>query len=104
MLILNTPDGDFAIAKGNIHAINQDYYNGYIYVTKDMAGYPFRRINGLKVKDIDHAYALVEQYADENGEQPIDYIAVSDETHQHAEQIRAERRAKSETVRKKRQK
>ena len=103
MLILNTPTGDVAIAKGNIHAINQDY-DGYIYVTKDMAGYPFRRINGIKVKDIDHAYALVEQYADDNGEQPIDYIAVSDEIHQRAEQIRAERRAKSEAVRQKKTK
>ena len=26
MLILNTPKGDFAIAKGNIHTIHQDYY------------------------------------------------------------------------------
>jgi hypothetical protein len=104
MLILNTQKGDVTIAKGNIHAINQDYYDGYIYVTKDMVGYPFRRINGIKVKDIDHAYALVEQYADENGEQHIDYIAVSDETHQHAEQIRAERRANSEAIRKKKTK
>lgn len=104
MLILNTPAGDIAIAKGNIHAINQDYTDEYIYVTKDMAGYPFQYINGIKVKDIDHAYALVEKYADENGEQPINYIAVSDETHQRAEQIRAERRAKSEAVRQKKTK
>ncbi len=29
MLILNTPDGDFAIAKGNIHTIQEDYDVGY---------------------------------------------------------------------------
>ena len=27
MLILNTQKGDVTIAKGNIHAINQDYYH-----------------------------------------------------------------------------
>ena len=72
MLILNTPDGDFAIAKGNIHTIQEDCDVGYYYVTKDIASYPFRSINGIKVKDIDHAYELVDKYADENGEQPIE--------------------------------
>ena len=42
MLILNTPDGDFVIAKGNIHTIQEDYDVGYYYVTKDIASYPFR--------------------------------------------------------------
>ena len=79
MLILNTPKGDFAIAKGNIHTIHQDYYQGYIYVTKDMACYPFRRINGIKVKDIDHALELVDEYADDNGEQPLE-IEADEET------------------------
>lgn len=55
MLILNTPDGDFVIAKGNIHTIQEDCDVGYYYVTKDIASYPFRSINGIKVKDIDHA-------------------------------------------------
>ena len=74
MLILNTPDGDFAIAKGNIHTIQEDYDVGYYYVTKDIASYPFRSINGIKVKDIDHAYELVDKYADENGEQPMEMV------------------------------
>ena len=47
MLILNTPDGDFAIAKGNIHTIQEDYDVGYYYVTKDIASYPFRSIIGV---------------------------------------------------------
>lgn len=50
MLILNTPDGDFVIAKGNIHTIQEDYDVGYYYITKDIASYPFRSINGIKVK------------------------------------------------------
>ena len=52
MLILNTPDGDFAIAKGNIHTIQEDYDVGYYYVTKDIASYPFRSINGIEVKTL----------------------------------------------------
>ena len=72
MLILNTPDGDFAIAKGNIHTIQEDYDVGYYYVTKDIASYPFRSINGIKVQSLEHAFELVKKYADENGEQPIE--------------------------------
>ena len=47
MLILNTPDGDVAIAKGNIHTIHQEYPRGYTYIAKDMRGFPFKRINGI---------------------------------------------------------
>lgn len=50
MLILNTPDGDVAIAKGNIHTIHQEYPRDYTYIAKDMRGFPFKRINGIKVK------------------------------------------------------
>ena len=44
-----------------------------------MACYPFRRINGIKVKDIDHALELVDEYADDNGEQPLE-IEADEET------------------------
>ena len=73
MLILNTPKGDISIAKGNIHTIHADYDEGFIYVTEDFIGYPFRSINGIKVKDQIHALQLVNEFADENGETAIDF-------------------------------
>ena len=100
MLILNTPDGDFAIAKGNIHTIQEDYDVGYYYVTKDIASYPFRSINGIKVKDIDHAYELVDKYADENGEQPID-LELDEETERISKELTDRFNAKAEEARKK---
>jgi DNA-binding transcriptional regulator GbsR (MarR family) len=100
MLILNTPDGDFAIAKGNIHTIQEDYDVGYYYVTKDIASYPFRSINGIKVKDIDHAYELVDKYADENGEQPIE-LELDEETERWSKQLTDRLNAKAEEARKK---
>lgn len=100
MLILNTPDGDFAIAKGNIHTIQEDYDVGYYYVTKDIASYPFRSINGIKVKDIDHAYELVDKYADENGEQPIE-LELDEETERISKELTDRFNAKAEEARKK---
>jgi DNA-binding transcriptional regulator GbsR (MarR family) len=100
MLILNTPDGDFAIAKGNIHTIQEDYDVGYYYVTKDIASYPFRSINGIRVKDIDHAYELVKTYADENGEQPIE-LELDEETERWSKQLTDRLNAKAEEARKK---
>lgn len=100
MLILNTPDGDLAIAKGNIHTIQEDCDVGYYYVTKDIASYPFRRINGIKVKDIDHAYALVKKYADENGEQPIE-LELDEETERISKELTDRFNAKAEEARKK---
>lgn len=100
MLILNTPDGDFVIAKGNIHTIQEDCDVGYYYVTKDIASYPFRSINGIKVKDIDHAYELVKKYADENGEQPME-IDVGEETERWSKQLTDRLNAKAEEARKK---
>ena len=100
MLILNTPDGDFAIAKGNIHTIQEDYDVGYYYVTKDIASYPFRSINGIKVKDIDHAYTLVKKYADENGEQPIE-LELDEETERISKELTDRFNAKAEEARKK---
>ena len=73
MLILNTPKGDIPIAKGNIHTIHADYNEGFIYVTEDFVGYPFRSINGIKVKDQIPALQLVNEFADENGETAIDF-------------------------------
>ena len=100
MLILNTPDGDFTIAKGNIHTIQEDYDVGYYYVTKDIASYPFRSINGIKVKDIDHAYELVDKYADENGEQPIE-LELDEETERISKELTDRFNAKAEEARKK---
>lgn len=100
MLILNTPDGDFAIAKGNIHTIQEDYDVRYYYVTKDIASYPFRSINGIEVKDIDHAYELVDKYADENGEQPID-LELDEETERISKELTDRFNAKAEEARKK---
>lgn len=100
MLILNTPDGDIAIAKGNIHTIQEDYDVGYYYVTKDIASYPFRSINGIKVKDIDHAYELVDKYADENGEQPIE-LELDEETERISKELTDRFNAKAEEARKK---
>lgn len=100
MLILNTPDGDFAIAKGNIHTIQEDYDVGYYYVTKDIASYPFRSINGIEVKDIDHAYELVDKYADENGEQPIE-LELDEETERISKELTDRFNAKAEEARKK---
>ena len=100
MLILNTPDGDFVIAKGNIHTIQEDYDVGYYYITKDIASYPFRSINGIKVKNIDHAYELVKKFADENGEQPIE-IDVGEETERWSKQLTDRLNAKAEEARKK---
>ena len=100
MLIINTPDGDFAIAKGNIHTIQEDYDVGYYYVTKDIASYPFRSINGIKVKDIDHAYELVDKYADENGEQPIE-LELDEETERISKELTDRFNAKAEEARKK---
>ena len=100
MLILNTPDGDVAIAKGNIHTIHQEYPRGYTYVAKDMRGFPFKRINGIKVKNIDHAYELVKKFADENGEQPME-IEVGEETERWSKQLTDRLNAKAEEARKK---
>ena len=50
MLILNTPDGDVAIAKGNIHTIHQEYPRGYTYIAKDMRGFPFKRTTESRLK------------------------------------------------------
>ena len=100
MLILNTPDGDFVIAKGNIHTIQEDYDVGYYYITKDIASYPFRSINGIKVKNIDHAYELVKKFADENGEQPME-IDVGEETERWSKQLTDRLNAKAEEARKK---
>lgn len=100
MLILNTPDGDFVIAKGNIHTIQEDCDVGYYYVTKDIASYPFRSINGIKVKDIDHAYELVKKYADENGEQPIE-LELDEETERISKELTDRFNAKAEEARKK---
>lgn len=100
MLILNTPDGDVAIAKGNIHTIHQEYPRGYTYITKDIASYPFRSINGIKVKNIDHAYELVKKFADENGEQPME-IDVGEETERWSKQLTDRLNAKAEEARKK---
>ena len=100
MLILNTPDGDFAIAKGNIHTIQEDYDVGYYYVTKDIASYPFRSINGIEVKDFDHAYELVDKYADENGEQPIE-LELDEETERISKELTDRFNAKAEEARKK---
>lgn len=100
MLIINTPDGDFAIAKGNIHTIQEDYDVGYYYVTKDIASYPFRSINRIKVKDIDHAYELVDKYADENGEQPIE-LELDEETERISKELTDRFNAKAEEARKK---
>ena len=95
MLILNTPDGDFAIAKGNIHTIQEDYDVGYYYVTKDIASYPFRSINGIKVRSLEHAFELVKKYADENGEQPIE-IELDEETEENFRQALEKWKAKAE--------
>lgn len=100
MLILNTPDGDVAIAKGNIHTIHQEYPRGYTYIAKDIASYPFRSINGIKVKNIDHAYELVKKFADENGEQPME-IDVGEETERWSKQLTDRFNAKAEEARKK---
>lgn len=100
MLILNTPDGDVAIAKGNIHTIHQEYPRGYTYIAKDMRGFPFKRINGIKVKNIDHAYELVKKFADENGEQPME-IDVGEETERWSKQLTDRLNAKAEDARKK---
>ena len=101
MLILNTPDGDFTIAKGNIHTIQEDYDVGYYYVTKDIASYPFRSINGIAVKDIDHAYELVDKYADENGEQPIEIEIFSEKAKRLSKQLTDRLNTKAEEARKK---
>lgn len=100
MLILNTPKGDVAIAKGNIHTIHQEYPRGYTYIAKDMRGFPFKRINGIKVKNIDHAYELVKKFADENGEQPME-IEVGEETERLSKQLTDRLNAKAEEARKK---
>ncbi len=100
MLILNTPDGDFAIAKGNIHTIQEDYDVGYYYVTKDIASYPFRSINGIQVKDIDHAYEVVKKFADENGEQPME-IELDEETERISKELTDRFNTKTEEVGKK---
>ncbi len=100
MLILNTPDGDFAIAKGNIHTIQEDYDVGYYYVTKDIASYPFRSINGIQVKDIDHAYEVVKKFADENGEQPME-IELDEETERISKELTDRFNTKTEEARKK---
>jgi adenylosuccinate synthase len=95
MLILNTPDGDFVIAKGNIHTIQEDYDVGYYYVTKDIASYPFRSINGIKVRSLEHSFELVKKYADENGEQPIE-LELDEETEESFRQALAKWKAKAE--------
>ena len=101
MLILNTTDGDFAIAKGNIHTIQEDCDVGYYYVTKDIASYPFRSINGIPVQDIDHAYALVKKYADENGEQPMEIEIFSEKAKRLSKELTDRFNAKAEEARKK---
>ncbi len=70
------------------------------YVTKDIASYPFRSINGIKVKDIDHAYELVDKYADENGEQPIE-LELDEETERISKELTDRLNAKAEEARKK---
>ena len=95
MLILNTPTGDRAIAKGNIHTIHADYEEGFIYVTANFIGYPFRSINGIKVKDQIHALRLVNEFADEHGETAVDF-PISEETKAKADKAFAEMRAKAE--------
>ena len=70
------------------------------YVTKDIASYPFRSINGIEVKDIDHAYELVDKYADENGEQPIE-LELDEETERISKELTDRFNAKAEEARKK---
>ena len=88
MLILNTPTGDIAIAKGNIHTIHADYEEGFIYVTANFIGYPFRSINGIEVKDQIHALQLVNEFSDENGETAIG-LPLSDETIKASNELKA---------------
>ncbi len=99
MLILNTPTGDIAIAKGNIHTIHADYEEGFIYVTANFIGYPFRSINGIKVKDQIYAFQLVNEFVDEHGETVMDF-PISEETKAKADKAFAEMRAKAEENRK----
>ena len=47
MLILNTLDGDIAIAKGNIHTIQEDYDVGYYYVTDCAVRPPLQERRGM---------------------------------------------------------
>ena len=97
MLILNTPKGDIAIANGNIHTIHADYEEGFIYVTANFIGYPFRSINGIKVKDQTHAVQLVNEFADENGETAMDF-PISEETKAKADKAFAEIREKLKKI------
>ena len=72
MLISHTPKGKIPVARGNIHTIHQDLRGRMTYVTKDLIGIPFKKINGQKVKTMEEALKLIDEYADDSGIKPID--------------------------------
>lgn len=79
MLILHTPKGKIPIAKDNIHTIHEEDRGPFlkphlIYVTRDLKGIHFTKINGKRVKDVWEAIELIGKYADDEGLKSIDQI------------------------------
>ena len=79
MLIRHTPKGEIPIAKDNIHTIHEEDRGPFlkprlIYVTRDLIGIPFTKINGKRVKDVWEAIELIGKYADDEGLKSIDQI------------------------------
>ena len=57
MLILHTPKGKIPVAKDNIHTIHEEDKGPFlkprlIYVTRDLIGIPFTKINGKAINGI----------------------------------------------------
>ena len=99
MLILHTPRGKVTVAKGNIHTIHQDLRGRMTYVTKDLIGIPFKKINGHKVKTLEEAFKLISEYADETGIQPID-IHISEEDEKEVQEMYQRWHEKAEEAKK----
>ena len=98
MLILHTPRGKVTVAKGNIRTIHQDLLGRMTYVTQDLIGIPFKKINGHKVKTLEEAFKLISEYADETGLQPID-IQITEEDEKVVQEVYKRWNEKAEKAR-----
>lgn len=103
MLILHTPKGKIPIAKDNIHTIHEEDRGPFlkprlIYVTRDLIGIPFTKINGKRVKDVWEALELIGKYADDEGLKAIDQILTPEQFDEYfIKPLREETEQKQET-------